>query len=205
MTQSSAAAVLWDLGNVLVDWSPRRVFRRLLPDEAAVDSFLSNVCTMAWHSRHDAGVSFEQNRAELTARHPEHAALIEAWEHRWDEMFNGTVPGVLEIFETLHDAGVPQDALSNLPASKIAPLRSMYPFLQRMNDVVVSGEEGVIKPDPRIFEIARARMSRTPEETVFIDDRAENVEAAKAAGFDGVVFTNAEALRQALRARGLPV
>jgi len=205
MTPPRAAAVLWDLGNVLIDWSPQRLYRQLLPDDASVDAFLSSVCTMAWHSRHDAGVPFEDNRAALIAEHPEHASLIEAWERRWDEMFNGTIAGVREIFETLDAASVPQDALSNLPASKIAPLRAMYPFLAQMNDIVVSGEEGLIKPDPRIFEVAKARISRPAQETVFIDDRAENVEAAKAAGFDAVRFTGAEHLREALAARGLPV
>ncbi len=199
------AAILWDLGNVLIDWSPRRVYRELLPDDGAVDHFLSTVCTMAWHSRHDAGVSFAENRAALTARHPEHAELIAAWDARWEDMFDGHVDGVLEIFEAIGQLGLPQAALTNLPAEKYPSLRATYPFLERMHDVIVSGEEKLIKPDPRIFEIARARIPAPAPQTLFIDDRAENVAAAREAGFDGVVFTDAAGLREALARRGLPL
>ncbi|MFP4517963.1 MAG: HAD family hydrolase [Oceanicaulis sp.] len=201
----SAHAVLWDLGHTLVDWDPARVYRELLPDDAAVEAFLGGVCTMAWHARHDAGVPMAENRTPLIEAHPDKADLIIAWETRWADMFDGWVEGMEAVVEALESAGVPQYALTNMPAEKWPHILSTYPAIARFGAHVVSGEEGLIKPDPAIYEITKARIAHPPQDVVFIDDRADNIEAAKAAGFQGVVFETATQVRRDLAARGLPV
>ena len=200
-----ARAVLWDLGNTLVDWDPRRLYAKLLPDESAVDEFLGGVCTMDWHGAHDRGASMAENRRGLVAAHPDKADLIRAWDERWDEMFDGWVAGMDALFAELDAAGVAQYALSNLPAEKWSPLLAMYPALERLRETVVSGAEGVAKPDRRIYAITAERIGHRPEETVFIDDKPANVAAAAEAGFPGLVFTDAATTRAALRKAGLPV
>ena len=198
-------AVLWDLGNTLMDWDPKRLYSKLIDDDHAVEEFLSGICTMDWHTYHDRGVSMVDNRAALIARHPDKEDLIRAWDERWDDMFNGTLPGVLEIFEHLDTQGVPQFALSNMPAEKWPAVQRLYPFTQTLIDTVVSGEEGLVKPDPKIYELTKKRISSKPEETLFVDDRQDNVDAAIRCGFQAVRFVDAETLKSDMLARGLPL
>jgi HAD superfamily hydrolase (TIGR01509 family) len=200
-----ARAVLWDIGNVLADWDPRRLYTKLLPSDAAVDDFLGGVCTMAWHQAHDRGVPMADNRRALIDAHPDKAELIEAWETRWAEMFDGWITGMDALVGELEQAGIAQYALTNYPAEKIPHLYKTFPPIARFRDVIVSGDEGVVKPDPAIYAITRARIGLDPAEVIFLDDRPDNVSAARAAGFQAELFTGEPAARAALRARGLPV
>jgi FMN phosphatase YigB (HAD superfamily) len=198
-------AVLWDLGHTLVDWDPRRLYRQLLDDDHAVEDFLGGVCTMAWHTRHDAGVTMADNRAALLESHPGKAALITAWDTRWPEMFNGWITGMEAIVAALEAAATPQYALTNLPAEKWPHILQTYPAIARFDAHVVSGEEKLVKPDPRIYALTAQRIDHDPAETVFFDDRQDNVDAARAFGFDAVRFENAAQVRTALTQRGLVV
>lgn len=202
---TGARAVLWDFGNVLVDWNPRRLYSKLISSDAAVDEFLGGVCTMAWHQAHDRGAPMAQNRIALIGAHPDKAELIEAWDTRWAEMFNGWVAGMEAVVAELEAAAIAQYGLTNYPAEKIPHLYEILPALTRFRDVIVSGDEGVTKPDPAIYAITRARIGLDPAEVIFLDDRPENVTAARAAGFQAEIFTGEPAARAALRARGLPV
>ena len=195
--------VVFDVGNVIVRWDPRTLYCKIFSDPAACDAFLANVCTMEWNGRHDMGVSFADNRAALTAQHPEHAAAILAWEVRWLEMFSGAIPQTEAAMAALAARGVPLFALTNMSTEVEDIVFAMSPAFALFHDRVVSGREGIIKPDPRIFQrmIERARMA--PAELLFIDDVAANVEAAAAAGFDIHHFVDPDALWPALEARGL--
>lgn len=196
-------AVLFDLGGVLVDWDPRRLYRKLLSDEAEVERFLAEVCTMDWHGAHDAGTPMADNAPALIARFPHYEAEILAWNARWPEMFDGEIDGVAAVIERLDDAQIPVYALSNLPAEKWGHIQETYPVTRRFRDVIVSGEEGVKKPDRRIFDITAQRLGVAPGDVVFFDDLQTNVDAACAYGFDAVLFESAAGMRNALSARGL--
>jgi 2-haloacid dehalogenase len=203
MAMSGPNAVVFDLGGVLVDWDPRHLYRKLFPgDEAAMEDFLGRVCTFAWHSQLDAGASFEEIIVPLKARHPEHAGLIDIYSARFSEMFAGTIDGTVELLERLHENGVPLYALTNWPAAW-PPSRLDYPFFGRFRDVVVSGVEKVCKPDPRIFRILLDRNGLRAEETVYVDDRQDNTDAAEALGMRAVRFTSPEALERDLLRFGL--
>lgn len=198
-------AVLWDLGNVLLDWSPAYLYSKLFATDAEYRDFLDNVCTMAWHAEHDRGVSMADNRIALIEAHPHLEDAIRAWETGFEQMLNGAVDGTPQIMDALAAHGVPQYALTNLPAEWVEPVHRLYPQMAHMRDVIVSAHEGVIKPDPKIYAIAEARLPHAPHEVVFFDDRQANVDAARAHGFDAELFTGKAALSDALESRGLLV
>ncbi|MEM6948093.1 MAG: HAD family phosphatase [Pseudomonadota bacterium] len=191
-----ARIVLFDLGNVVVDWDPLKLYTARFADAEKARWFCDTVCTMAWHTQHDAGARFDDTIPPLAEAFPDYAEDIEAWRDQWLEMFHGYVPGVPAIIAELEEARVPLFGLSNLPAQVAEITFTAFAMIKVLHDVVVSGREGVIKPDPKIYEIALARMGRpAPGDVFFIDDRPENIEAAERLGFIGHVFTGAGALR----------
>ena len=196
-------AVLWDLGHTLVDWVPRWVYRTLMPDNAAVEQFLGGVCTMAWHTEHDRGVSMADNRKPLIEAHPDKADLITAWETRWPDMFDGWITGMEAVVDRLNALGVAQYALTNLPAEKWSHIQETYPKIAAFDAVVVSGAEKMVKPDPRLYQLTIQRISHAPEDVLFIDDRDDNIRAGIEAGFKGHVFKGAEGAVRALRDHGV--
>ena len=191
-----------DLGGVLIDWNPRYLFRQLLPDEAAVEAFLADVCPMEWNERQDAGRPFAEGIAERVALFPEHAALIRAYHERWPEMLGGAFDETVSLFDELRTRG-PVYALTNWSAETWPIAVARFPFLTQFTGVLVSGEEGLAKPDPRIYELLLEKFGLVREAIVFVDDNLRNVEAARALGIDAIHHTDATALRPALVARGL--
>lgn len=203
MTQAGPKAVVWDFGNVIVRWNPRTLYSKIFPDPADCDRFLSDVCTMAWHTPTDCGVTFADNCAALIDKHPHHEAEIRAWHERWDEMFSGPIEETETAIEALHARGVPQFGLSNISHETVDSTLVMSPAFGRLADFVASGREGVMKPDPAIFELACARFGHAPAELLFVDDSARNIETAGKMGFHTHHFTDPAALAPALRAHGL--
>jgi 2-haloacid dehalogenase/putative hydrolase of the HAD superfamily len=200
---AAVRAVVFDVGNVIVRWDPRTLYSKIFPDPGERDWFLANVCTAAWHARTDAGVSFADNGRELVARYPEHTAAIRAWEERWWEMFSGPIPETEAVIEDLAARGVPMFGLTNMSAETVDGTLAMSPAFARLTELIVSGREGLMKPDPRIFELTARRAGLAPAELLFVDDSAVNVGAAAAAGFDIHHFSDPAALRPALAQRGL--
>jgi 2-haloacid dehalogenase len=197
-------AVVFDLGGVLIDWNPRHLYRRLFGENVAgMERFLAEVCTQTWNERQDAGRSWEEAVAEATAAHPEHAQMIKAYHERWVEMLAGPFADTLAILEELRGTGIRLFALTNWSQHTFPHALRLYPFLGWFEDIVVSGAEGVIKPDPAIFRILLARSGVRAERAVFIDDSLKNVVAARGLGFHALHFSNAQGLRQELVRLGL--
>jgi 2-haloacid dehalogenase len=196
-------AVVFDLGGVLLDWNPRHLYRKLFDDEVAMEHFLSEVCTMEWHHAHDLGVPAERTAPPLIAAHPEYAAHIRAWTERSEEMLVGPIDGSVEILRDLRTAGVPCYALTNMETWTYPGRRERYSFLSWFDGTVVSGFEGVAKPDPRVFELLLDRFGLTAADTLLIDDSATNVQAARAIGMQAVEFQSPDALRHWLEDAGL--
>lgn len=196
-------AVVFDLGGVLIDWDPRYLYRTLFADEVAMEDFLTTVTTPEWNRAQDAGRPWSEAVEELAARHPEKRELIEAYRGRWPEMLGGPIEPTVDILRDLRATAVRLYALSNWSAETFAIARPRYPFLEWFDGIVISGEEGVIKPDARIFQVLLERYDLRPEETAFIDDHAPNVDAAAALGMQALRFTDAETLRSELHSLGL--
>lgn len=194
---------VFDLGGVLIRWDPRNLYRKLISGDAEVERFLATVCTEEWNERQDAGRTFAEAEAEAIARHPDKADLIRAWHARFDEMIPGALDEVVGILEELRRRGVPLYAVSNWSAETFLSQPARFPFLGWFRDIVVSGREGVIKPDSRIFEILLRRNAIDAREAVFIDDVPANAAAATGLGFHGIPFRDAGALRAELMRVGL--
>ena len=196
-------AVIFDIGGVLLDWNPRYLYRKLIGDEAAMERFLSEVCTMEWHEDNDRGIPFEVTCARLAAEHPEDAELIWAWGQRTEEMVSGPIEGTVEILSELKEQGVRLFALTNMEAHTYPLRRERFAFLRWFEGTVVSSDEGIVKPDPRIFRILLERYGLDAGSTLLIDDSARNIEAARALGIATVLFESPEALRHALEQAGV--
>jgi HAD superfamily hydrolase (TIGR01509 family) len=196
-------AVLWDVGNVVVRWNPRTLYEQFFEEPAECDRFLSHVCTMEWHVRHDLGVTFEENRKPLLSQFPEYAEAICAWEQRWWDMFSGTITETESAIEALHARGVPQFVLSNMSHEVFDGIVAMSPAFQRIDGFVISAQEKLIKPQAELYQRTCARFGYAPQDFFFVDDSAWNIAAAAELGFDTLHFTDPAALRPALEARGL--
>lgn len=196
-------AVIFDLGGVLIDWNPRYLYRSLFDDERSMETFLSTVTTPDWNARQDLGRPFADGIAELVDAFPEHADLIAAYRARWDEMLAGEIEGATDLLEELFDADVPLYGLTNWSAETFPVARQRFPWLGRFRGVVVSGEEGIGKPDPRIFELLLSRFGLHAGRTLFVDDLQVNIDAAERHGFQTLRFTGIERLRAHLAVEGL--
>jgi 2-haloacid dehalogenase len=203
MTATGLTTVVFDLGGVLIDWDPRHLYRRLIEDDDEINAFLAEVGFSAWNASLDAGRSWPEAVEDLASRFPHRRALIEAFHERWPETLGEAIAGTVDILEELRDAGVRVVALSNWSADTFPVAFERYAFLRWFEGVVLSGEVGVGKPDPRMFEALMARHDVVPAEAVFIDDSAANVAAAARLGFHAIAFTSPDDVRVELVARGL--
>ncbi|MDB5707168.1 MAG: Hydrolase, haloacid dehalogenase-like family [Sphingomonas bacterium] len=198
---SRPAAVVFDVGNVLYDWNPRFLYERLIEDDQALDAFLRDVATREWHFQHDEGRPFAETSAELSAEYPEHADLIALWGPRFNETIPDMLPGMADVIAELDAAGVPLFAITNFSGEFWVPFREREAAIfDRFRDVVVSGDERLVKPDPAIYRLALDRFGLEAGEAVFIDDRADNVAAANQIGMRGLQFIDAPTLRGQLNA-----
>ena len=196
--------VIFDLGGVLLDWNPRHLYRQLFAgDEAAMEDFLATVCNSAWNVQQDAGRPVTEACALLKAAHPEKAHLIDAYYARHLDMIAGPIEGSVAILSELRERGTRLYFLSNYSAETYPLALGRYDFLSWFLGGIVSGEHGVIKPDPAIYRLLIERCGIDPHHAVFIDDNPVNAEAAFSLGIHGIHFTGPEALRIELAALGL--
>lgn len=203
MSGKKPSRIVFDLGNVLLDWSPRYLYSKIFDDEDRLDWFLDNVCTHDWIGELDCGKPFAQGVAERSKLFPQYSAEIAAFDTRWQETLNGEIAGSVRLLEALHDEGAPIYALSNFSAEKYRETRPRYGFFSRFAGLVVSGEEGLMKPDPAIYRLMLKRFELLPEDCLFIDDRPANVAAARELGIASVRFEDPAQLEAALKSYGL--
>lgn len=196
-------AVVFDLGGVLIDWNPRYLYRQLFDDEAAMERFLAEVCTQQWNEQQDAGRSWAEAIATLSADYPQHAALISAYRARWHEMLGGPIADSVAVLDELRGRGVPLYALTNWSQETFPMALRRFDFLHWFIGTVVSGEERLIKPDPAIFQRMLARFGLPPARTIYIDDTPRNVAAACRLGMHGLLFRDAMTLRAQLGEAGV--
>jgi len=194
--------IIFDYGGVLLDWNPHYLYDPYFGDADKAEWFLTNICTYEWNAQHDNGKPTAEGTAELTALHPEWAKEISMYYDDFMKMMGGQIPGMTELIKDLKSNGYHVFGLSNWSAETFALVRHVYPVLDLMEDMVISGVEKVMKPDRRIFELALNRFGVKAEETVFIDDNPNNVQAACEMGIKGILFQSPSATRQALGLQG---
>jgi 2-haloacid dehalogenase len=206
MHSAALDTVVFDLGNVLIDWSPRHLYRKLFgADIEGMERFLAEVCNGAWNERQDAGRTWEEGIQEAVARYPEQADLIRAFRHRWDEMLGGPMHDSVAVLEELRKNGTRLLALTNWSRETFPIALERYEFLSWFEGILVSGQEGIIKPDPAIYRLLISRFAVDVSRAVFIDDSLRNVEGARLVGLHALHFGGAAKLRSDLIALGLPL
>jgi 2-haloacid dehalogenase len=203
-----ADAVVFDLGNVLITWDPVEAVAVAVGHERA-RSFVADpdFDFAAWNHANDAGRGLDEAERVALASHPHYAEEIVAYREHFGASLVGEVPGTVQILRELHAADVPLFALTNWSADLFPVALDRFDFLDLFEDIIVSGEEGVGKPDPEIFEILEERIRHVSglDDSIFIDDSPINVMAALAVGLDAIRFTDPESLREDLVVRGLPL
>lgn len=186
---------MFDLGGVLIDWNPRYLYRKVFADEGEMEDFLATVTTSEWHIEQDRGRKIEDATALLLSQYPQHEREIEAYYGRWDEMFGGPISGSVEVLREVSGTGLPLYALTNWSAEVFPLARRQYDFLEWFDDIIVSGEEQMIKPDREIYDVLISRTGLNPATTVFVDDSHPNILAAEDLGFTTIEFKDPDKLR----------
>ena len=195
--------VVFDIGNILVQWEPRALYRKIFATEDEVSWFIDNVCTHEWNVEQDRGRSFADGVIELTRRFPEHAEAIAAYDLRWHETVLGAIDGSVAILEELEARGTPLYAITNFNQHKFRETLQRFPFLSAFRDIVVSGDERLLKPDAAIYRLLLERNGLEAASCVFIDDSERNVRGAEAVGMKAIHFTTPDALRAELATLGV--
>lgn len=195
-------SVIFDVGRVLFDWDLRYLFAKLIDDREELEWFMTHVVTPQWHFQHDAGRPLAEMLPELKAEFPGHGSLIDAYAARFNETIPGPMPGSLELVERLDTAGVPLFAITNFGHEFWEGFRPTQPVFDRFRDIVVSGTEKLMKPDPAIYRLAIERFGIDPAGALFIDDVAKNIEGAESVGIAGHRFVDAATLEGELVVRG---
>jgi 2-haloacid dehalogenase len=198
----AALIVVFDIGNVLLRWDRRNLFRNVFEDEARLERFLATACSMDFVSHTDVAPDFAEAVAAQANAFPEFADEIRLFHERWIETIGGPIEENVALMRRLKAAGRPVHALSNFAHETFALVQKQYDFLSEFDTCVVSGHVGVHKPDPRVYEILFARVGRSANELLFIDDSIANVRASEAAGMPAVHYRPGMDLESELRSRG---
>jgi 2-haloacid dehalogenase len=195
---------VFDFGGVLIDWNPRYLYRKLFNgEESAVENFLAEIDFFTWNQQQDAGRPVSAGVEELCRRFPQHCRMIQAYDTRYPESLGGAIEPTVDILRQLKKQGDTLYALSNWPAEKYQLVRDRFPFFEWFDDIIISGQVRLAKPDPRIFELLVKRIGRPPGECLFIDDSPINIEVTQSLGLMTIHFTSPERLQCELVGLGL--
>jgi 2-haloacid dehalogenase len=197
-------AIVFDYGGVLLNWDPRNLYSRYFQDNPlAIDEFLSEVHFMEWNAEQDRGRPFKEGISLLTNQHPQHERLIRAYHEDWEHSIVGAIPGTVEILKRVKQRGYPVFGLSNWSAETFPIMRRKFGFFDLFDDMVISGEVGMIKPDPRIFNLLLKKIGLPADQCLLIDDSDRNIAAAGEAGFRTVHYQSSTQLENELSILGI--
>lgn len=206
MSTRQPTTVVFDIGNVLLRWDPRHLYRTIFEDEAEMEWFLSHVCTPAWNVEQDRGRDWDEAIALLVKDHPERENQIRAFHERWPETVSGTYEQNVALLQQLREAGVPNYSITNFSGPKFVLSKEIFPFLAGFDGVIVSGDERLLKPDPAIYHLLLDRYGLDAADCVFIDDSRANIETARAVGMQAIHYPDEQVdLASELRRYGFPV
>lgn len=200
----SLDAVVFDIGNVLLQWDATRVYAPLGMSNDEIAAFFERVGFADWNLEQDRGRTFADGINAKAAEHPSDRVLLERYDTHWMDSIVGPIQGTVDILESLVEQDVPIHAITNFSAEKFPGEVERWPFLRHFGVTVVSGEEGMVKPNPAIYHAFLERTGLEPQRTVFIDDSLKNVQGARAVGMHAIHFTNPSDFREALRGFDLP-
>ncbi|MDO9121102.1 MAG: HAD family phosphatase [Anaerolineaceae bacterium] len=204
MTQPTKSPVIvFDFGAVLVDWNQYYLYRKVMANDEEIKAFLDEIDFKNWNLQFDKGYSFEKGVEEKSAEFPQHAEMIKRFNTHWLDAMGEVMMDTVEIARRLKAAGYTLFGLSNWNDTKFNLVKDRMVFLDYLDDYVLSGKEKQVKPEPYIFQILLDRIGHKAEECLFIDDSADNIQAAEALGFQTIHFHSAQQLAEDLTQRGL--
>lgn len=197
--------VVFDLGGVLIDWNPRYLFSSYFETEDAMEYFLSTICTMEWNEEQDGGRPIEEANKLLIKKHPEYTKEILAYYGEWEVMLKGDIPETVEILKSIRQQHDKIYALTNWSAETFSIAKRRFEFLGWFDGILVSGEEKLKKPGPKIYQLLLSKYNLVADDCLFIDDNLRNVEAAINEGIESIKYENPTQLKGALDVHGIKV
>jgi 2-haloacid dehalogenase len=201
---NQSLVIVFDFGGVLLDWDPRYLYRKLFADdERAMERFLETIDFYEWNLRQDAGRPFAEAIADHCQKHPEYCDLIRAYETLWEESIAGPIQSTVDVLREFKRADYPLYGLSNWSAETFPRAKRKYNFLDWFEAIIISGEVGLIKPDPRIYELLLEKISRPAEQCLIIDDSVDNISVARQLGFRTIHFQSPGQLKLEVDRMGL--
>ncbi len=187
--------VIFDLGGVLIDWNPEYVFREVFDDHSEMQYFLREVCSPEWNEQQDAGRTLREATEILVAQFPDYEPQIRTYYDRWQDMLGGAISNSVEILRGLHQKRTHRlYALTNWSHETFPVALELFDFLHLFEGILVSGEEKLLKPDKRIYELLMSRYGIEGHRALFIDDNPKNVKGAQDAGLHAIRFESPEQL-----------
>ena len=194
--------IIFDFGGVLIDWNPRYMYRNEFEESSAMEHFLEQICTDDWNLQQDKGRSLAEGTRILQEKFPEHAVKIQLFYDQWEKMINGDIPQNVTVLRNLKEK-YKLYGLTNWSAETFTIVFKRFAFFTLFDGIVISGEEKLIKPDKKIFELMLDRYRLEAKNSLFIDDNMKNIQAAKEMGFVTIHVTEKTDLKRELYALGL--
>jgi 2-haloacid dehalogenase len=194
--RSPIKTIIFDFGGVLLEWDPRHLYKRYFPGQTqAMDQFLDEISFYQWNAQQDQGRSFSEAIATHSEKFPHYASLIQAYYNHWEDSITGAIPGTVDILHRLKQKGYPLYGLSNWSAETFPRARYKYPFFDLFDEIILSGDVKLIKPDPAIFALLLSKIRYTAPECLLIDDSLPNIETANKLGFANIHYTSPDQLQ----------
>ena len=194
--------IIFDFGGVLIDWNPVYLYSKIFENKSEMNYFLENICTLEWHVQQDKGRLLSEATETLQEKHPEYKELIGDYYGRWEEMFGKVFEESVRLIETLKPK-YPLYGLTNWSAETFPITYNRFDFFKCFDGIVVSGDEKLIKPNPKLYQIILDRYNLKAEESLFIDDNIQNIESAQKIGFQTIHFTKDTDLEKEMKAIGV--
>ena len=192
----SVKKFLFDLGNVFFDWNPERILKPIFNDEERMNFFINNISFPLLDTRCDAGITIEVAVNDAIKKFPDFEKEIKLYYPNHGNMVGGFFQKTVDVFYKIKELNYPCFVLSNWSAETYEGMEETYPFLKDFDGKIISGRDFLIKPDPAIYELAISRFDLIPQETLFIDDRLDNIEAAQKLNFQTIHLTDPSLIQE---------
>lgn len=199
---SDIKAVIFDIGNVLIEWQPERFYDSVIgPDRRA--AMFAAVDLHAMNDAVDRGANFRATVYAMADATPDWRDEIRMWHDCWQQMATPVIDHSVRLLRALRANGVPVFALTNFGIQTFEIAQPIYPFLSEFDRRYVSGHMGVIKPAAQIYQMVEQDCALPPASLLFTDDRQDNITAAAARGWQVHLFDGPQGWADRLVAAGL--
>tara|TARA_Y100000996_G_C22492477_1_gene630809 strand:+ start:544 stop:1134 length:591 start_codon:yes stop_codon:yes gene_type:complete len=186
---------LFDLGGVFFDWDPKNFFKDKFDNQSEMNFFLDNICNNDWNLQQDNGRLIIDAENDLISKFPNYEEKIKMYYPNHRKMIKGIFHESIELLYELKKKNYSCYILSNWSSETFEGMTDEYNFLKDFDGMIISGDIKLVKPDKKIFELAIDKFNLTPNETIFIDDRIENINSAQNLNFKTVHLTDPKRIK----------